>query len=81
MTYRLGGALILALLTPRLAPAQDSATAIKHARAVRVPNGLIVVDGRLGDLAWQDAPPITGLLQKQPNEGRAARLQRALPAN
>jgi hypothetical protein len=72
MTYGLRGALILALLTPRLVPAQDVNTARKHAIAVRVPNGSVVVDGRLGDAAWRDAPVVTDFLQKQPNEGQPA---------
>ena len=69
MTYRLGGALILALLLPQRAPAQNTAATDKHARAIRVPNGSVVLDGALGDAVWQRASAITDFLQKQPHEG------------
>jgi hypothetical protein len=60
---------MLALLLPRLAPAQEQAPAAKHARAIRVPNGAVAVDGALGDVAWRAAPVITDFVQKQPKEG------------
>ena len=41
----------------------------KQARAVRVPNGAIHVDGRVDEEAWHRATPITDFIQKEPNEG------------
>ena len=41
----------------------------KQARAVRVPDGSIRLDGRLDDEVWQLAPPITDFVQKEPVEG------------
>jgi hypothetical protein len=43
----------------------------KLARAVRVDNGSVRVDGRLDDAGWRDAPPITDFVQKEPVEGAA----------
>src|SRR2546427_12886348 len=36
------------------------------ARAVHTPP---VIDGRLNDPAWRDAPPITGFIQRELHEG------------
>lgn len=47
-------------------PAQDQR---KQARATRVADGAVRVDGRLDDAAWRDAPPITDFVQKEPVEG------------
>ena len=41
----------------------------KQARAVRVDAGAVSVDGRLDERVWQDAPPITDFIQKEPDEG------------
>ena len=41
----------------------------KQARAVRVDDGTVSVDGRLDERVWQDAPPITDFIQKEPDEG------------
>ncbi len=41
----------------------------KQARAVRVAEGAIRVDGRLDDEAWRAAPPVTDFVQKEPVEG------------
>ncbi len=43
----------------------------KEARATRTSKS-INIDGRLDDLAWQDAAVITGLTQKEPEEGERA---------
>jgi hypothetical protein len=51
-------------------PAQDAPPLVKRAQAVRVPNGALVLDGRLDDEAWRSAAPITDFLQKQPDEGK-----------
>jgi len=69
MFCRHGGALILALLLPRLVSAQDTAAVAKRVTAVRVPNGSIVLDGKLDDAVWKTSPAITDFLQKQPKEG------------
>src|SRR5688572_18813075 len=49
----------------------DAAEGRKQARAVRVADGAVRVDGRLDDAAWQSAPPITDFVQKEPVEGVA----------
>jgi hypothetical protein len=62
------------LLSPALAAAQapaDSA-AQRRAQAVRVEGRAPQVDGRLDDAAWASAPPLSGLVQKLPDEGRPA---------
>ena len=38
---------------------------------MRVPDGVIRLDGRLDDKVWQHAVPITDFVQKEPNEGAA----------
>lgn len=43
----------------------------KQAQAVRVAGRAPVVDGRLDDSAWTQAPPITDFVQKLPTEGAA----------
>ena len=62
----------LALLaaTVPLAPAQEqNGGGRKEARAVRVPNGSVRLDGQLEDAAWSQAPPVTDFVQKEPVEG------------
>ena len=44
----------------------------KEARAVRVAEGTIRVDGHLDEEAWRGIPPITDFVQKEPVEGAAA---------
>ncbi|HEX2778718.1 MAG TPA: DUF5916 domain-containing protein, partial [Gemmatimonadaceae bacterium] len=54
------------------APPRDEASTlpvVKRATAVRVPNGSIVLDGRLDEGVWRDGPVIADFLQKQPLEG------------
>ncbi len=41
----------------------------KQARAVRIPDGAISVDGRLDDAGWRDVLPITDFVQAEPIEG------------
>jgi hypothetical protein len=54
-------------------PAQPAGKAAadtrKRVTAVRVPNGSIVVDGRLDEAQWQLAAPATDFVQQQPREG------------
>jgi hypothetical protein len=64
------GALVAALLaSPHGAAAQDDAAQRKQALAVRVEAGSINFDGRLDDVAWRDATPITDFVQAEPIEG------------
>jgi hypothetical protein len=53
------------------ASAQEAADR-KWARAVRVANGVVRVDGRLDEPAWRDAPAVTDFTQKEPIEGAPA---------
>lgn len=70
----LGIALILAFFTVPNVTAQQTAgngNGRKQARAIRVPNGSVTLDGRLDEDGWQQAPPITDFIQKEPIEGVA----------
>jgi hypothetical protein len=51
---------------------RDAAAPRKRVTAVRVPNGSIVVDGRLTEAEWQSAAPATDFVQQQPREGTPA---------
>jgi hypothetical protein len=64
-------ALALSLSLTASAHAQDVAER-KQARAVRVADGAIRIDGRLDEAAWRDAPALTDFVQKEPVEGAAA---------
>jgi Domain of unknown function (DUF5916) len=44
----------------------------KQARAIRVADGAVRLDGRLDEAVWQDAPPVTDFTQKEPVEGAIA---------
>ena len=74
-TWATAVALLAAAWPPTAMRAQDSVTAVpalsKRAVAVRVPDGTITVDGRLGETAWRTIPAITDFVQKQPSEGAA----------
>src|SRR5688572_4402603 len=60
------GRVLAFLITPCALAAQgDTARAVRLAEAVRM-------DGRLTENVWQSAPPVTGLLQREPNEGEPA---------
>ena len=61
---------VVALLfaTTDFAQAQGS-DGRKQARAVRVPNGSVRLDGQLEETAWSQAPPVTDFVQKEPAEG------------
>jgi hypothetical protein len=48
-----------------LAAQGDTARAVRLAEAVQM-------DGRLTESVWQSAPPVTGLVQREPNEGQPA---------
>src|SRR5262245_28930700 len=49
--------------------AQEAASNRKQARAVRIDDGVMRLDGRLDEPAWQQAPPVTDFTQKEPTEG------------
>ena len=50
---------------------QDGAApgAIRTVRAVRIPNGRIVIDGRLDEPEWSLAQPASDFVQQEPAEG------------
>src|SRR5689334_12325750 len=54
-----------ALVVPRAADAQER----KEARATRVANGAIRLDGALDEAIWSAAPAITDFVQREPVEG------------
>jgi hypothetical protein len=66
----------LLLLLPSIAWAQTPASppAAKPVPAVRAVRSVapIVLDGRLDEPAWREAPPATGFTQSDPQEGQAA---------
>jgi hypothetical protein len=54
---------------PRAARGAAIATGPKRASATRVEPGVILVDGRVSEEAWQLALPITDFIQKVPTQG------------
>ncbi|MEQ1757271.1 MAG: DUF5916 domain-containing protein [Vicinamibacterales bacterium] len=44
----------------------------KQAQASRVPDGAIRIDGRLEEDVWRSAAPLTGFVQREPDEGATA---------
>ncbi len=50
----------------KLSVAQQDPAPVVHARVVTTPP---VIDGRLTDLAWSEATPITGFVQRELHEG------------
>jgi hypothetical protein len=63
--------LVLSLSFAAVARAQDLPER-KQARAVRVADGAIRVDGRLDEEIWRDASPLIDFVQTEPVEGAAA---------
>ncbi|NIM50892.1 MAG: hypothetical protein GTN62_10630 [Gemmatimonadales bacterium] len=61
----------IAALSLGLTCASATGLAAQEARAVRVNGDAPVIDGRLGDIAWRYAPPLTEFLQRDPVEGAA----------
>ena len=51
--------------------AQEPEPRRKQAMAVRVPEGTIVIDGRLDEAVWRSTVPISDFTQKEPDEGAA----------
>jgi hypothetical protein len=63
-------ALVVVVGTASLASAQTAAANTrKQARASRVDQGAIRLDGRLDDPGWQSSPPLSDFTQAEPNEG------------
>ena len=64
---------VLSLALPSAAAAQEprpvNGNGRKQARAVRVAENAIRVDGRLDEEVWRGVPPLTEFVQKEPNEG------------
>src|SRR5919106_1336054 len=63
---------VMLFALPAVAAAQEARPdngGRKQARAVRVADGAIRVDGRLDEQAWRAAPPLTDFVQKEPVEG------------
>ena len=62
--------LLLAIFgTVPSATAQPAGSILKQAGAVRVPGGVIRVDGTLDEAVWKSAPAVTDFIQAEPNEG------------
>ena len=62
----------LAIVAPGAGPAlqaQAPAAGPLEARAVRVPDGAVRIDGTLDERVWEIAPPVTDFVQAEPNEG------------
>ena len=68
---RLAGVVLFIVSVVSSTLAQAQSVDRKTARATRVPNGSIRVDGRLDDEIWEKATPITDFIQKEPTEGAA----------
>jgi len=64
-----GGLALCQPAAPTRPGAKATAEPPKRVTAVRVPNGSIVVDGRLIESEWQLATPATDFVQQQPREG------------
>ena len=52
--------------------APSPAAPVRQVTAARTPSK-VVLDGRLDEAAWQQAQPATGFVQRDPDEGQAAR--------
>jgi hypothetical protein len=66
------GLVVLVCLASAPAAAQNAPSdngGRKQARAVRVAENAIRVDGRLDEEAWNSVPPVTDFVQKEPVEG------------
>jgi hypothetical protein len=68
----IGASLLIACAMPALAafnPQEPDAPGRKQARAARVPDGAIRLDGRLDEEAWLRADAVADFTQKEPTEG------------
>src|SRR5688572_25660467 len=71
MACRTGVLAFIYLLLPIAAVAQAVDDARKQARAVRLSEGAIRLDGRLDEDVWRTVPALTDFTQRQPEEGAA----------
>ena len=62
---------LIVLVCDVVATAQQPEPGRKQAVAIRLPDGAIVVDGRLDEPVWRSAPFISDFVQKEPDEGAA----------
>ncbi len=62
---------LVVLVCDVAANAQQPEPARTQAGAIRVPDGAVVVDGRLDEPIWRTAPFISDFVQKEPDEGAA----------
>ena len=65
----LTGLLVVASSTGTAPHAQTPGTGVKQARATRVGDGAIRIDGTLDEPIWRTAPVVTDFLQAEPDEG------------
>ena len=61
--------LLAYVYTGSAAYGQESSAFMKRAEAVRIPEGAVDIDGRLTEIIWTTAVPITDFVQKEPDEG------------
>ena len=62
----------LTLLVPTFAAANERRAVLAAADAVAVPStSPIVLDGKLNEEIWQQAPPVVDFVQRDPDEGGA----------
>ncbi|MBY0495889.1 MAG: hypothetical protein K2Y23_16900, partial [Cyanobacteria bacterium] len=65
-------ALAILLVTPTLVAANERRSAAAAIDAVAIPaTSPIVLDGKLNEEIWQQAPAVVDFLQRDPDEGRA----------
>ena len=64
--------LAIALLTPTLVAANERRGAVPAVEAIAIPaTSPILLDGKLNEEIWQQAPAIVDFVQREPNEGGA----------
>ncbi len=68
-TVLLAGLLFIAFSAGPPLHAQTPGTGVKQARAARVGDGAIRIDGTLDEPIWRTAPVVTDFLQAEPDEG------------
>jgi hypothetical protein len=62
--------IVLILLSTSTVAAQEGQDLVrKQAHAIRVAPGSVNIDGRLDDVAWRNAVPLTDFSQREPTEG------------
>jgi hypothetical protein len=71
VAWRSGGAAVPPAQDPRPSSGIESQNDPRPAAIATARTGQIVIDGRLGDAVWRDAPVIGDFRQQHPDEGRA----------